>query len=172
MVEQPMRGKDLFYIVQDIDAVEGEDALLVAFQTEGTFSSENELMDEQTKFGRVLAYGNDSESFELTYYKKRGDEGQDVIADAKKNKKQLKVWEVDATENGDGNHDARFAYALVESLESSNASDGFVEMSTTLPIIGTSQEGEITALPQDTLDALKAMQYEFEEPGDTGTTAT
>ncbi|CDQ22570.1 phage major tail protein, TP901-1 family [Halobacillus karajensis] len=160
---QPTSGKDIIYLVQAINDVNG--ALVPGFQTEGTFSSENELMDEQTKQGRVLAYGNDSESFEITLYALRGDEGQTAIKDAKKNKEELKVWEADVVENSNTAYDARFAYCLIESYEESNASDGFVEMSVTLQVRGASQEGELTSLPAGAIDA---AQYQFEQP-DTGT---
>lgn len=156
---QPTSGKDIIYLVQAANDTNG--AIVPGFQTEGTFSSENELMDEQTKQGRVLAYGNDSESFEITLYALRGDEGQKAIKDAKKNKEELKVWEADVKENTNTAYDARFAYCLVESLEESNASDGFVEMSVTLQVRGASQEGELTSLPTGALDA---AQYTFEEP--------
>ncbi len=160
----PISGKNIVYLVQAINDTSG--AIVPGFQTEGTFSSENELMDEQTKQGRVLAYGNDTESFEITLYSEQGDEGQQAIKDAKRNKEELKVWEANVLKNDNESHDARFAYCLIESLEESNASDGFVEMSVTLQVRGQSQEGELTSLPSG---AIEAAQYTFEEP-DSGTT--
>ncbi len=163
---QPTAGKDILYLAQAIDDTNG--AIVPGFQTEGTFSSENELMDEQTKQGRILAYGNDTESFEITFYGEKGDAGQKAIKDAKRDHKQIKIWEVDVNENDNTAYDARFAYCVVESFESSNSSDGFVELSTTLQIIGTSQEGELTSLPDG---AIEAAQYVFEEPDTAGTGA-
>lgn len=158
----PVSGKDYLYLVQAVNDTNG--AIVPGFQTEGTFSTENELMDEQTKQGRVLAYGNDTESFELTLYTERGDAGQKAIIDAKKNKEEIKVWETDIVANGSGTYDARFAYCLVESIEQSNASDGFVELSVTLQVRGESQEGELTSLPAG---ATEAAQYTFESPDTT-----
>ena len=155
----PVSGKDYIYLVQAVNDTNG--ALVPGFQTEGTHSDENELMDEQTKQGRILAYGNDTESFELTLFVERGDAGQQAIIDAKKNKEELKVWEADTVQNESASYDARFAYCLVESIEKSNAADGFVELSVTLQVRGSSQEGTLTSLPTG---ALEAAQYAFEAP--------
>lgn len=155
----PTSGIDLLYLVQRANDTNG--ALVPGLQTEGTHTDENELMDEQTKSGRVLAYGNDTESFEITLFAVRGDEGQKAIEDAKRNKEELKVWEVDTKKNTNESYDARFAYCLVESIEKENASDGFVEMSVTLQVRGTSQKGELTDLPAG---AVEAAQYQFEQP--------
>lgn len=156
---QPTAGKDILYLAQAIDDTNG--AVVPGFQTEGTFSSENELMDEQTKQGRILAYGNDTESFEITFYGEKGDAGQNVIKTAKDDHKQVKIWEVDINANQDSAYDSRFAYCVVESYEESNSSDGFLELSVTLQIIGQSQKGELTSLPTG---AVEAAQYAFEEP--------
>lgn len=162
MNEVPASGKDFLYLVQGISDTNG--AIVPAFQTEGEHSDENELMEAQTKQGRALAYGNDAESFELTLLMKRGDAGQNAIKNAKKNKEQLKVWEVDVVQNSNTAYDARFAYCLVESIGSPKGAEDFVEISVTLQVIGSSQEGELTTLPDG---AVEAAQYQFEEP-DTG----
>uniref|UniRef100_UPI00201C3304 phage major tail protein, TP901-1 family n=1 Tax=Bacillus velezensis TaxID=492670 RepID=UPI00201C3304 len=76
-----------------------------------------ELVDEQTKFGRILAYGQSSESFEITAYGDKNDPGQKAILDAIRDEKQLKGWEVDLKVKDDDAHDANFAYTLFESVE-------------------------------------------------------
>ena len=158
----PISGKDFLYLVQAINDTSG--ALVPGFQTEGTHSAENELMDEQTKQGRVLAYGNDTESFELTMYAERDDAGQTAIEDARDNKEEIKLWEVDTLGGGTGPYPSRFAYCLIESAERTNATDSFVELSVTFQVRGSSQKGELTALPAG---ALEAAQYTFEEPDTT-----
>jgi TP901-1 family phage major tail protein len=166
---QPISGKKVIYLVQAVDAVVGSDALLPGFQTEGTWTDENEIVDEQTKQGRIVDYGSDSESFELTLYAAPGDPGQKAIRDAKRNKEKIKVWRVHLDLNANGKHDADFGMAIIESLEMSEPTDGFVEMSVTLPIIGSTQPGELDPLPADLIEA---AQYEFEIPGETGTPVT
>lgn len=165
---QPTRGKDIIYLVQAVDATVGESGFIPAAQTEGTYSREKEMLDEQTKQGRVVAPANSTESFELTMYEVLGDEGQSVIEDAYENDKQIKVWRVNVNLNANGQHDARFAYGHVESLESSDG-DGFVEHSTTIQIIDKAKKGEMAPLPTELIEA---AQYAFEEPGETGTAAT
>lgn len=165
----PISGKKIIYLVQAEDATVGSDALLPGFQTEGTWTRENEIVDEQTKQGRIVDYGVDNETFELTLYAAAGDSGQNAIEESYDEKKQIKVWRVNLDKNAAGKHDARFGMAIIESIEISEPSDGFVEISVTLPVIGKTQKGELEPLPADLIEA---AQYEFEQPGDTGTPAT
>ncbi|NRG44836.1 phage major tail protein, TP901-1 family [Bacillus sp. CRN 9] len=162
-------GKDTLLLVQPEDATIGTDALVVAEQTEGSYSIENELVDEQSKMGRILAYGSNSESFELTSYGVKNDPGQMAVLEAIKKKKRLKVWEVDIVPNAEGTYDATFAYCLVESVEKSSPGDNFIELSATLQVEGESVEGVLTTLPEGIANAKK---IEFEEPGETGKPTT
>ncbi|MEN2765835.1 phage major tail protein, TP901-1 family [Ornithinibacillus xuwenensis] len=159
-----INGKDTVLLVQPIDNTIGDPGLVVANLTENSYSIENELIDEMTKMGRILAYGQNSESFELTAYGEKGDPGQEAILNAIKNKTELKVWEVDTLANGTGTYDAVFAYCLVESVEKSNPNDSFQEVTATLQVRGESQEGTITTLPTALTDA----PYPFESPGESG----
>lgn len=159
-------GKDTILLIQPVDATVGSDALVVAEQTEGTYSIENELVDEQSKMGRILAYGQNSESFELTAYGVKKDAGQLAVLNAIKQKKKLKVWEVDLIANEEGTYDAVFAYCFVESVEKASPGDNFIEISATLQVEGESVEGTLTELPEGITNA---SAYEFEQPGETGT---
>lgn len=155
----PTSGKDFIWAVQRVGNTTG--ALVPAHQTEGSFSSENELIDEQTKQGRVLGYANKTQSIELTYYFERGDEGHDEIKQADANQEEIRVWRIDKVQNGNTAYDALFAYGLIESREESDATDGFIEVSVTVQVSGVAQEGELTTLPAG---AENASQYSFEEP--------
>jgi TP901-1 family phage major tail protein len=156
-------GKDTILLVQSTDAALAAAGLLIGNLTENTYSIENEILDESTKFGRIVGYGQNSESFEFTAYGETGDPGQKAVLDAIKKKKQLKVWEVDINLNEAGKHDAVFAYTIVESVERSAPQDGFVEVSATVQVIGDSQEGEIEALPPELIEFAR---YGFEAPGE------
>jgi TP901-1 family phage major tail protein len=152
------KGKDTILLVQPMDSTDG--GLVVANLTENSYSIENELIDEVTKMGRILEYGENSESFELTAYGTKSDPGQMAVLDAIKQKKKLKVWEVDTVANDTGGYDAVFAICLVESAETSSPVEGFKEVSATLQVDGKSQEGELTTLPA----AATEDPYDFEEP--------
>ncbi|MBP1080805.1 phage major tail protein, TP901-1 family [Bacillus capparidis] len=165
----PQRGKDIIYLVQPINATVGSDALLPAFQTEGTWNREKELIDEQTKSGRAVAPGSKSENIDLTLFFENGDAGQNAIDDSYDNDQDIKVWRVNTKLNANGKHEARFSYAVIESIEMSEPTDGFVEMSTTLQIQNVSQKGEIDPLPSEVLEM---AQYDFETPGETGKPTT
>lgn len=156
-------GKNTILLVQPVDATIGDEGLLVAELTENSYSIENDIIDEMTKMGRIVEYGENSESFELTAYAKKGDPGQQAILEAIKQKKKLKVWEVDRVANGTGAYDARFAYCIVESVEVDNG-DSFSEVSATLQVDGATVDGELVSLPAAVTDT----PYAFETPGETG----
>ncbi len=158
------QGKDSILLVQATDAALAAQGLLIGNLTENTYSIENEIIDEATKFGRIVGYGQNSESFEFTAYGETGDPGQKAVLDAIKNKKQIKVWEVDLNLNAGGKHPAVFGYCIVESVERSSPQDGFQEVSATVQVIGQTQEGEIDPLPAEMIEFAR---YGFEEPGAT-----
>lgn len=158
------QGKDTVLLVQADDAVLGSQAHIVMGLTENSYSIENDVLDESTKFGRIVGYGQSNESFELTAYGEKGDPGQKVILDAIRNKKQVKLWEADLNLTDGGEHDAVFAYCIVESVEKSYPQDGFMEVSATLQVIGSTAPGTIPALP---LEAIEFAKYGFEAPGET-----
>ncbi|MEW5567383.1 phage major tail protein, TP901-1 family [Rossellomorea marisflavi] len=159
-------GKNTLLMVQPEDNTIGEQGLLIAELTENSYSIENDIIDEKTKMGRIVDYGENSESFELSAYATRGDAGQQAILKAIKNKKMLKVWEFDRVPNENGAYNAVFAKCIVESAEVSHG-DSFSELSATLQVTGESVEGELTELPAMATQA----PYEFEAPGETGETA-
>jgi TP901-1 family phage major tail protein len=154
-----LRGKETILIVQPVNDTNG--ALAIANLTENSYSIENGILDEQTKLGRIVGYGENSESFEMTAYGKRDDEGQQAVLDAIKNKEKLKVWETDTVQNASGNYDASFAYCVVESAEKSNPTDSFQEVTATLQVDGETQPGELTSLPAGATDT---SSYSFETP--------
>ncbi len=158
-------GKKTILLVQPIDATIGDQSMIIANLTENSYSVENELIDEMTKMGRILAYGHNSESFEVTAFGEKGDPGQLAIIAAIKQKKKLKAWEVDLVANEAGTYDSTFAYCFVESVEKSNG-DSFQEVTATLQVEGESQEGALTELPAA---ATAKSSYAFETAGETGT---
>jgi len=156
-------GKDFIFLVQATDAALGAEGLVIANQTDGSHSRSRELSDEQTKFGRVLGYGNLSETMELTAYGQTADPGQQVTIDAILNGKQVKVWKVNTVLNAGGKHDADFAYCLVESQEESYPTEGFVEVTSTYQVLGQSVKGELPPLP---ISVIEFGKYAFEAPGE------
>ncbi|MFL0365380.1 phage major tail protein, TP901-1 family [Pseudobacillus sp. 179-B 2D1 NHS] len=157
------QGKDTILLVQSTDAALAAQGTLIGNLTENSYSIENEIVDEQTKFGRIVGYGQNSESFEFSAYGETGDPGQKAVIDAIKKKKQLKVWEVDINQNANGKHNAVFAYCIVESVEKSNPQDRFTEVSATVQVIGQTQEGELDPLPPEMIEFAR---YGFEAPGE------
>lgn len=160
----PKSGKDTVLILQVEDKAKGDKGCIVGSLTETKHAIENDLADEQTKFGRVLAYGPTSESLEFTCYGESDDEGQKEVMRAIKDKKEIKAWLVDKTVKENDKHDAVFARCLIESVEKEEPADGFVELNGTLQVIGESKLGELDKLPDEFLNA---GSYDFEKPGAT-----
>lgn len=156
------QGKDSILMIQATDAVLGAEGKLIGNSTEHSHSMENELMDENTKFGRILGYGQTKESFDITAYADLADPGQKAILGGIRNKRQIKLWEVDLNLNENGKHNTLFAIGLVESIEKSAPQDGFVEFSSTVQVIGNSVEGEMEPLAAEIIEF---AQYGFELPG-------
>ncbi|WP_084245236.1 phage major tail protein, TP901-1 family [Planomicrobium okeanokoites] len=156
------QGKDTILLFQSTDAALGSAAFVVGNSTENSYSIENDIVDEKTKFGRIVGYGENSEKFEFTAYAEKGDPGQKAVLDAIRQKKQLKVWEADLNLNEAGKHDSLFARCIVSGVEKS-AGEGFTEISGTLEVIGASVEGEIPALDPAIIEFAR---YGFEAPGE------
>lgn len=157
------QGKDTVLAVQDVTAALGEGGHIIKGLTENSYSIENDMIDESTKFGRIVGYGQNSETFEVTAYGEKGDLGQKALMDAIKNKRQIKLWEIDISANETGDHDAMFAFCIVESIEKSYPQDGFMEISATLQVIGGTAEGKYPALSPEEVEF---ATYGFEVPGE------
>jgi TP901-1 family phage major tail protein len=155
-MKKPISGKSIIYLLQ----IPGEETLLPAYQTEGSWNREKELIDEQTKSGRVVGAGANSETIELTFYAGQGDEGQEAIERAYDEDLEVKIWRVDTNLNATNKHDARFAMAIIESLEMSDPTEGFVEGSVSFPVLGKSVKGELNPLPEGLIEAASAYAFE------------
>ncbi|PAF13703.1 phage major tail protein, TP901-1 family [Shouchella clausii] len=156
-------GSDSFLLFQSTSAAIGDPGAVLGFETEMTWGFENEILDEMSKEGRVVGYGDTSESVEFTAYHDTQDPAQNAVMSALENKEQVKVWKVDKQKNANGKHSARFAYAIVESMEMTAASDGFQEYTGSLQVLGNSKKGELDKIPEKILSGLN---YSFEEPGE------
>ena len=155
-MKKPISGKSIIYLIQ----VPGSTTLLPAYQTEGSWNREKELIDEQTKSGRVVGSGANSETIELTFYAGEGDAGQDAIEEAYDDDLEVKIWRVNTKLNATNKHDARFAMAIIENLEMSDPAEGFVEGSVSFPVLGKSVKGELNPLPAGLIEAATAYAFE------------
>lgn len=151
-------------LVQPTDNVLGADGLVPGFQTDYSHSLERDNSTEATKMGSISAIGTLTESMELSMYGRKGDAGQKAIYRAIKDGKELKVWEVDTEKNDEGTHDAKFAFAVVDSFETSSPVEGLEELSTSMTVQIESAEGSFMDLPPGLINFAK---YGFQLPGDT-----
>ncbi|WP_342535736.1 phage major tail protein, TP901-1 family [Lysinibacillus sp. FSL K6-1151] len=151
-------------LVQPTNNVLGADGLVPGFQTDYTHSLERDNSTEATKMGSISAIGTLTETMELSMYGRKGDAGQKAIYRAIKDGKELKIWEVDTEKNDEGTHDAKFAFAVVDSFETTSPTEGLEELSASLTVQIESAEGAFMDLPPGLINFAK---YGFQLPGET-----
>ncbi|MEH7653296.1 phage major tail protein, TP901-1 family [Bacillus safensis] len=150
-----LNGKDEIYIVQAMDSTDTK-GQFIAFQTEGSHTKEQDTLDESTKSGRIVGYGTKSESIELSYYAADDDPGQNAIEEAFDNEEAIQVWKVNLNLNKNGKHDSEYGHAIIENLEKSAPQDGFIEVSTALPVLGKTHKGELPAFDPEFIAQIRS----------------
>lgn len=168
---KPIKGNRVWYFLQGVNEPLGSEATLPAYQTEGGMSLGGEMIDEQTKQGRILEKSTDEHSIELTQYFVAKDPAISLVEDAQMNGTSVKVWRVVADESaseegevGSKNYPAHFGYGMIEEIDSSEG-EGFVELSYTLNIVGSLKKGMYPLTDEDV--AMIESVYEYQNPGET-----
>lgn len=168
---QPISGSQVYYFIQSIDAPIGSNAYLPAYRTDGGTTLGGDFLDEQSQQGRVLRKGADEHEIELTTYFVPADESNKIITDAQKNGKSVKVWEVTVDESvveGEGDdttYPAKFGYGKVSEYELSAGIGDLAEVSYTLGIVGSLQDGRFPLTEED-ITVLENV-YGYQNPGET-----
>lgn len=170
---KPIVGKKVFYFIQSVDAVLGSKAILPAYRTDGTTTMGGDFIDEQTQQGRVLEKATDEHSIELTSYYTPLDKAIEVVEEAKRTGKSVKVWRVIADESlktvdettQKDVYPAKFGYGKVDEIEYSEGVEDFVEANYALNIIDSLKDGEFPLTAEDI--ALLTSVYAYQNPGET-----
>lgn len=170
---KPIVGKKVFYFIQSVDAVLGSKAILPAYRTDGTTTMGGDFIDEQTQQGRVLEKATDEHSIELTSYYTPLDKAIEVVEEAKRTGKSVKVWRVIADESlkivdettQKDVYPAKFGYGKVDEIEYSEGVEDFVEANYALNIIDSLKDGKFPLTAEDI--ALLTSVYSYQNPGET-----
>lgn len=170
---KPIVGKKVFYFIQSVDAVLGSKAILPAYRTDGTTTMGGDFIDEQTQQGRVLEKATDEHSIELTSYYTPLDKAIEVVEEAKRTGKSVKVWRVIADESlktvdettQKDMYPAKFGYGKVDEIEYSEGVEDFVEANYALNIIDSLKDGKFPLTAEDI--ALLTSVYAYQNPGET-----
>lgn len=170
---KPVTGKKIFYFIQSVDAVLGSKAILPAYRTDGTTTMGGDFIDEQTQQGRVLEKATDEHSIELTSYYTPLDKAIEVVEEAKRTGKSVKVWRVIADESlktvdettQKDVYPAKFGYGKVDEIEYSEGVEDFVEANYALNIIDSLKDGKFPLTAEDI--ALLTSVYAYQNPGET-----
>lgn len=167
---KPIKGNRVWYFVQGVNEPLGSDATLPAYQTDGGVTLGGEMIDEQTKQGRILEKSTDEHSVELTQYFLSKDPAIKIIKDAQRDGTSVKVWRVIADpsaaegEDPDTTYPAEFGYGMIDEFSTSEG-DGFVEVTYTLNIIGSLKDGMFPLSDEDV--SMIESVYEYQNPGET-----
>lgn len=164
---QPISGGQIYYFIQSVDAPIGSNAYLPAYRTDGSTTLGGDFLDEQTQQGRVLRKGSDEHEIEVTSYFVPGDESVEIIKEAQKTGKSVKVWEVivDESVNEDDTYPASFGYAKVSEMDRSASVSDLSELSYTLSVVDALKDGRFPLDPEDI--AVLESVYEYQNPGET-----
>lgn len=165
-------GKKILYFIQSVKDPIGSPAVYPAWQTEGDLTIGGDNVDEQTKMGRLIMKSTDEQSIDLTQYFAPDDPAAEIIKEAKVEGISVKVWRVIVDESvgkeeseGVKAYPAMFGYGIPDELSYSEATDDLVELSYTLNIVGTLQDGTFPLSDTDVAE-LEAL-YSFQRPGET-----
>lgn len=167
---EPIVGKKVVYFTQSVLAPLGAEAVMPAFQTDGSTTLGGSFIDEQTKQGRILKKSTDEHAIELTQYYAPDDESLIDAEEAQAEGRSQKVWRVVIDEsvseegtNGEKLYPAQFGFGRVEEITYSDGED-LVEASYTLNIVGRLQRGMFPLSDEDI--AMIDTLYEYQNPGE------
>lgn len=163
MASKPIQGMKKVLFFQALDGTDSDgNGLRLAFQTEHTLTMEREEIEEVTKDGTIKDTGDINASIELTAYMAKDDATHELLRSKFKANETLQVWEVDVSEEAEsGMYTAVYAQGKLTTLEEASAADGFAELTATIAINLTPQDGEVTLSP----DEFTAVQYAFHDFG-------
>ncbi|WP_202809312.1 phage major tail protein, TP901-1 family [Staphylococcus equorum] len=152
----------LFFQAKDDSSVDGN-SLRLAFQTEHTFNSERETIEETTKDGVLKGVGEQNANIEFTCYVVRDNATYILLNDAYKKGEEIQAWEVDITEETtSGLYPATYVQGTLSSFNRTSSQDSYTELSSTFNVNLSPQEGEVTLTPEQ----FAAVQYAFHDFGD------
>lgn len=168
---QPIVGNKVIYFTQSVLAELGEEAIMPAFQTDGSTTLGGEFLDEQSKQGRILQKSTDEHAIELTQYYSPDDESLIDTEEAQAEGRSQKVWRVvideSVSEEGDSPNEklypAHFGFGRVDEVSYSDGED-LVEASYTLNIVGRLQRGMFPLSDED-LAVINTL-YDYQNPGE------
>ena len=167
---QPIVGNKVVYFTQSVLAELGAEAVMPAFQTDGSTTLGGDFLDEQSKQGRILQKSTDEHAIELTQYYAPDDESLIDTEEAQAEGRSQKVWRVvideSVAEEGTGKeklYPAHFGFGRVEEITYSDGED-LVEASYTLNIIGRLQRGMFPLSEKDI--SMISTLYEYQNPGE------
>lgn len=154
-------------LVQPASNTLGAEGIVVGDITEGGHTITNEIVDKIRGGKTDRDYGAHSEEITFTANRIPGDEGQEALDNAIRNKEQIKIWLADKRLVAD-QHDTVFGYSLVSEIgKSFDEEEDTIEH--TLAIKVETAKGKLPALPDSVLNPSTAA-VDFETPGEfTGT---
>lgn len=168
----PIKGYNVYYFIQSVDAELGDKGILPAHRTDGSMTFGGEDLDEQSAQGRIILKGTVEDAIELTQYIVPEDETLDVLEDAKREGKNVKVWRVlvhdsvrEEGTDGEPTYPAHFGYGRPGEIEHTDG-DSLSEISYPLDIVGGGLKKGRFPLSDEDIAVIQDV-YDYENPGET-----
>lgn len=152
-------------LVQSANSVLGAEGLVIGDITEGGHTITNEVVDRVRGGKTGRGYGANAEEFTFTANKIEGDEGQEEVDAAIRNKEQLKVWLVPKKVTDGEHQNVIFGYTYVSEIgHSFDDEEDTVEY--TLAVHYETAKDSLPKLPDSVLNPSTVADVEFETPGE------
>lgn len=163
---EAVQGKKLVYLYRILSEAAKEDGTTLAFTTENGRTKSKDADSTATKDGSIRTPGAAEVEITATSILKKGDKLIDKLEKALDEDSLIEIWEANLMEPAaDGNNKFKGKYfqGFLTEIEYTANADEFVEVSLTLGINGTGEDGDITITTSQ-----KEQAYAFADTPKTG----
>lgn len=157
---EALKGQNQILLFRLLKDATTKKAAKMAFQTEHETSESADAEVTQTKDGPISVSAGIEEEITFNCIMARGDEVDEMLRQAMREKEIVEVWEVDITEKSEEErYPAEYRQGLVtERSKTANAED-LIEVEYSFTTNGISQSGEVTL----TSEQEEVIQYAFRD---------
>lgn len=145
---EPVKGKNLLYLIRRYSKRAKQAAQVLAFQTEGSRSISKDADSVATKDGTIRVPGAGEVEISVTSLVTKGDGIYEDLEEAMKSDDLMEIWEINTDEEGaepnSGKYKAHYFQGYLTSLEMTANSEDFAELSQTYSVNGMGTTGWAT----------------------------
>lgn len=144
----PVQGSKIVWLLRLLSDKTTKDGTILAFQTEGSNSISKDADTTATKDGPIRVPGATEEEVNLSSLMKKGDAMIDTLKAAARKGSKIEYWQVNMDEKGTDTNSSKYkceyGQGYLTSFEISATAEDFTEISITIGVEGTPQDGFAT----------------------------